>query len=27
VESFRDDACRPETILLALLSDPDYHRF
>jgi hypothetical protein len=27
VESFGDDACRPETILLALLSDPDYHRF
>jgi hypothetical protein len=27
VESFRDDACRPATILLALLSDPDYHRY
>lgn len=27
VEGFHDEACRPETILLALLSDPDYHRY
>ncbi len=27
VEAFRDPACRPQTVLLALLSDPDYHQY